>query len=171
MSEGVKLIKGAAALKQMEMCWEWYFPPEARGRFEAQADVFESKTLEEWEQRWWARKEDLSSALEELGKWSGEADTSLLITGWDDELIFWHVMRMQSLAVMLASNPESYAPANLEEFWQRHVMHLTTWMEFVFPVGGAFLKLARRPKIWRIAWPAGQGTPPELLTGDPLKRK
>lgn len=162
------VITGETALKQMEMCWEWYFPPEARARFEAQADTFERKELEEWEGRWWARKEDLTVALEELGKWSEETDTSLLVTGWDDELIFWYVMRMQGLAVLLASNPQAYTPAGLESFWDRHVMHLTSWMEFVFPVGGAFLKLERRPKIWRIAWPVGQGTPPEPLTGDPL---
>lgn len=155
-------------LELMETTWEWYFPPEVRERFERKADWFETQPLAAWEERWWARKEDLTAALGELGKWSEEADTSLLVTGWDDELIFWYVMRMQSWCVMLAAHPDKMVPWELKDVWEQHVLRLTTWMEFVFPVGGAFLKLERRPKIWRIAWPAGEGSPPEPLTGDPL---
>lgn len=149
------------------MTWEWYFPPEVRARFEAQADLFETMTLEEWEKRWWEKKEDLSDALAKLKDWSGETDSALLISAWDDELIFWYVMKMQSVVMLLAANPTGMVPFGLEPFWDSYVSHLTSWAEFVFGPGGAFIKLAKRPRIWRIAWPAEQGVPPEPLTGDP----
>jgi len=112
----------------------------------------------------------LSAALAQLKDWAEETETALLISAWDDELIFWYVMKVQSVVVLLATNPAGMVPIDFETFWDRYMSHLTTWMELFFSPGGAFLKLANRPKIWRIAWPAGEGLPPERLTGDPWSR-
>jgi hypothetical protein len=53
----MEVIPASKALEQFEMTWEWYFPPETRARIETRADLFETMPLEEWEQRWWERKE------------------------------------------------------------------------------------------------------------------
>src|SRR4051812_17535975 len=75
--------------------WISISPPELRARYERVAAEFETKSQMYWIERAHAKHAEIADAFRKLGEWTDMVDSELLMSAWDDEVLFFYVLMTQ----------------------------------------------------------------------------
>ena len=151
----IDALPGSTILQMLLQTHHFYFPPAFRDRFERAATFFESKDQQYWLQRIRARTSDLRVALKKLGEWDDIPEPDLLMMSWDDELLFFYILRTQFVFARVAGKPEQMYPGRMEEFWDwsMTIRDDEPWMLFPVMTAEGLKHAPLKPPIWRIPYP------------------
>ena len=143
-------------LDMMRQTWEFYFPPELRERYIRIAARYEMQGQTEWLATLKAKLPQITEAFAELGKWSASPDSAPLMSKWDDDTLFFYVMRIQFLVCRLAAKPDDMIPGTCDGFWTwgMSVKPDDPWMLFPVLTRDALKSAKTKPPLWQIAYPA-----------------
>lgn len=152
----IDALPASTVLDMLLQTHHFYFPEAFRERYEHAATFFETKEQLYWIERARARTADLRVALKKLGEWDDIPEPDLLMMSWDDELLFFYILRTQWVFARIAGKPHDMLPGRMDEFWEwsMTVKDDEPWM--LYPVmTAAGLKAAPvKPPIWRIPYPS-----------------
>ena len=151
-------IPGQPARQALEMLletYDFYFPPGMRGRFESVADRFEEHDQDYWIDKRREKMPKILEAFQSLFDWADMSDSELLMFSWDDEVLFFYVLRTQYVFARLAASPNDVVPAGLDDFWRMMVMPKEDdpWMIFPVVTKKAIAAANIEIPIWRIPYP------------------
>jgi len=153
------MIDALPAKRMLEMLLDtvdFYFPPSQRARYERVVAEFESQGQTYWLERVGAKRQTIADALRKLGTWTEMTDSELLVSSWDDEVLFFYILRTQFLfSRVAAAKPTDMIPGRLEEFWQWGMIPRDDdpWMLFPIFTEQNLQRAAIKPPIWKIPYP------------------
>ena len=158
MKHSGKTIEARSARETVALLlqtWEFYFPPELRERYDRIAADFATRDQTHWIERAHANTPKIREALLQLGDWSDVPDSELLMSAWDDEVLFFYVLRTQFVVARLAARPDDMVPGHLNEFWTwaMSIRDDEPWMLFPVMTAEALKVTKTKPPIWKIPYP------------------
>ena len=135
---------------------DFYFPEALRARYEQISEVFESKEQMYWIERVRDKTPKIIEAFRQLGEWGDMTDSELLMMAWDDEVLFFYVLKMQYSFAWLAAKPDAMVPGRYDEFWTWFTMIRSEEPWMIYPVATyeACKHAKTKPPIWRIPYPS-----------------
>ena len=131
-----------------------FLPESQRRRFEANAARWSTRTPFEWDDMFFARRDELIRLLEKLSGWLEieEWDLALEAPACDEDLLLLYVLKVQSAAarVMLLS-PDQYVPGDLVQMWSwlTRFVDGETWLFWTVMLDGMPIKLP----LWTVPRP------------------
>lgn len=158
MESSGEMIEAHTAKRTLEMLVEtldFYFPPSLRPRYERIAAEFEAKNQLQWIERARAKSRETAEAFRKLGEWTDMTDSELLMSAWDDEVLFFYVLRIQFVFARLAAKPDDMIPGTMDGFWKWGMTpsDRELWMLFPALTSEAYRVAQIKPPIWKIPYP------------------
>jgi hypothetical protein len=146
------------AKRQLEMLCatlSFYFPEGQRARYLGIAAIYEARTQDFWLGRIGATAVALAKAVRKMGEYYDWPSSELLMLSWDDDVLFFYVLRTQYVFARLAARPDDMVPGGLDEFWEWWIIpgEKDPWMLFPVLTAEAIKVAAVRPPIWKIPYP------------------
>lgn len=96
----IDCLTAKQTLAQIVETLDFYFPPALRARCESIAEEFKTKSQMYWIERARAKYTEIAEAFRKLGQWTDMEDSELLMRAWDDEVLFFYVLRTQVLLAL-----------------------------------------------------------------------
>ena len=143
-------------LERVEMTLQWYLPPSQRERFLRLGDDYSYLDSHRWETAYNMAIAKLRPCLEVMKGWMDRPETDDLLASWDDDVLFFYVLRFQFMLVRLYSMGEEMVPYEWDEFWNWSMVPLPqeNWIFYTFPTVVEFNKMETKPPIWKFFSPS-----------------
>lgn len=135
----------------------WYLPESQRERFIEIGELYSLLDSRRWEASFQMAMVKLKPCLDELYRWADRRETDDLLSAWDDDVLFFYVLRFQSVLVKIQSfDDNQMIPAGMDDFWQWAVatQEGESWIHYTFPIVAIYLDLSERPAVWKFFAPS-----------------
>ena len=153
--ELIEMHSAKRTLETLVETLDFYFPPELRARYERAAAEFETKNQLYWIERAGAKRIEIAEAFRKLGEWTDMTDSELLMSAWDDEVLFFYVLRTQFVFARVAAKPDDMIPGTMDGFWKWGMTpsDKEMWMSFPVMTAAHYRMAPIKPPIWKIPYP------------------
>ena len=154
-----RLIDAAPAKVVREMVdslMHWFLPESQRLRFLRIGEDYSYLDSHRWEAAYQMARVKLGPGMQTMKSWLDRPETDVLLCSWDDEILFFYVLRFQFVLVRLYSvGDDQMIPAGWDDFWDRlmTIRDPESWIRYTFPTVIEYEKLGKKPPIWRFFSP------------------